>query len=448
MTDPEGIWLVIFGSLLAVGLFGLLVHLRSRRAHRPAPSSPSQQIVSSPAPLAVQSSSAPVVEVGPATLMPEAELDELPFDDGMASTVRSIIEQSPALAVAGAQLHSQAFKLVFSPELQRGLAEGTLAILPSREFPNGVRALVVNKQTDLIVGHGTLVQNPAVIAAGVFQILAVITAQKFLADINKSLKRLEQGIGEIKSFLEAEVFGELEAITNTLLSVAKALDRHRFEPTEITLFSREIQTAERTARIKMGQYRQLLADSIASFERQRLRGFRLRKSTGEAAHKLTEIAGRSAVYAFAARVRVLAASLRAALGLQQGHALDLLEELASELERHFHDQTTWNERARAKTPSLYSRLRTTASIQQQQRRYLETVDETFTGLQNQLQDSTDAIQRTKRRIATQLLEETRPLELRVQFNDRGQIAKLLRVVPRLEDASTGEQIVAEEPRRS
>lgn len=162
-------WYVGVAASLAL-LVAFWAWWRWRQAGSKSPSRATAETDPVPMPIPQEHARGPFVEIGLVINAPDIELEEVAPDQRIASTLlRSLVEQSPALAVAGTQLYGQSFQLVFSPELQRGLAEGTLRILPSAEVSGGVRSLVVDKSTGLLRGHGTLVRNPAVIVAGVFQ---------------------------------------------------------------------------------------------------------------------------------------------------------------------------------------------------------------------------------------------------------------------------------------
>ncbi|NJM10412.1 MAG: hypothetical protein HC883_06070 [Bdellovibrionaceae bacterium] len=53
--------------------------------------------------------------------------------------------------------------------------------------------------------------------------LALITAQKFLADINKSIAKLDKSIDEVKAFQEASVVGKIEGWRSYILQASQRL---------------------------------------------------------------------------------------------------------------------------------------------------------------------------------------------------------------------------------
>jgi hypothetical protein len=111
----------------------------------------------------------------------------------------------------GALAYDSATKwiLKFSPEVTQGLNKGIYHLQSSVD---GVQAVARDAQ-GRIVEHGRLFQAGMSPVAGVaiaWQILAIITAQKFLSDINKRLANIESAINEIKGMIDLQEWSKIE----------------------------------------------------------------------------------------------------------------------------------------------------------------------------------------------------------------------------------------------
>jgi len=111
----------------------------------------------------------------------------------------------------GALAYDSATKwiLKFSREVTQGLNTGVYHLQSSID---GVQAVARDAQ-GRIVEHGRLVQAGMSPVAGVaiaWQILAIITAQKFLSDINKRLANIESAINEIKGMIDLQEWSKIE----------------------------------------------------------------------------------------------------------------------------------------------------------------------------------------------------------------------------------------------
>jgi len=111
----------------------------------------------------------------------------------------------------GALAYDSATKwiLKFSPEVTQRLNTGVYHLQSSID---GVQAVARDAQ-GRIVEHGRLVQagmSPVSGVAIAWQILAIITAQKFFSEINKRLANIESAINEIKGMIDLQEWSTIE----------------------------------------------------------------------------------------------------------------------------------------------------------------------------------------------------------------------------------------------
>lgn len=129
----------------------------------------------------------------------------LPSEIGIA--LEPVLRVIPALATAAAS--SGGFiRITFSPEVTKGLADGSFALM---QRVGGFQATAVNSSGQ-IVGNGVITLDRAAssvaVASAIWQILAVVTAQKFLSDINKRLAAIEEGIKRLETWLDSHEQGK------------------------------------------------------------------------------------------------------------------------------------------------------------------------------------------------------------------------------------------------
>ncbi|MCT7550928.1 DUF3944 domain-containing protein [Aliarcobacter butzleri] len=115
---------------------------------------------------------------------------------------------------------NQTVELVFSAEVQKGLANGTYKLLENR-------AWVVSSTSNKIKEHATIVQSGQAkqFLTGGYQLLSIAVAQSHLADIEKRLCNIENFLKQILEKLDAEdksrIQGATEYIKSILLSIQK-----------------------------------------------------------------------------------------------------------------------------------------------------------------------------------------------------------------------------------
>jgi len=131
--------------------------------------------------------------------------EALPSEIG--HTLEPVLRVIPALANVAAG--SGGFvRITFSPDVTKGLADGSLKLM---QRVGGFQATAVNSSGQT-VGNGVLTLDRAAssvaVASAVWQILSVVTAQKFLSDINKRLAAIEEGIKRLESWLDSQEQGK------------------------------------------------------------------------------------------------------------------------------------------------------------------------------------------------------------------------------------------------
>ncbi|WP_181403261.1 DUF3944 domain-containing protein [Aliarcobacter cryaerophilus] len=115
---------------------------------------------------------------------------------------------------------NQTVELVFSTEVQKGLANGTYKLLENR-------AIAVTSRGGKIKEHAMIFQSGQAkqFLTGGYQLLSIAVAQSHLADIEKRLYIIENSLKQILGKLDAEdksrIQGATEYIKSILLSIQK-----------------------------------------------------------------------------------------------------------------------------------------------------------------------------------------------------------------------------------
>lgn len=223
---------LLFIGLLIGALAVALVRLRRLRQERrsqltaqtttvPTPPLPVKTIASEPPQVGEQQEihalllgedpECPLVQIRRAQLAQAPSVEPVPVGASLKSRLGAVVSQLPGVLAGASYLAANRFVLSFSPQVSRGLADGTYHLAKSAE--GGFRAFAQSADGK-IVEQGVLFSSKglqlAAVAATVWQLAAMITAQKYLVDINQSLQRIEKGLGEIKAMLESEEVGKIQ----------------------------------------------------------------------------------------------------------------------------------------------------------------------------------------------------------------------------------------------
>lgn len=121
---------------------------------------------------------------------------------------------------------NQTVELVFSPDVQKGLANGTYKLLDNK-------AIVVSSTNGKIKEHGRIVQSGQTkqFLTGGYQLLSIVVAQSHLADIEKRLYSIQTSLKHILEKLEAEdvsrIQGSIDYIKNIFDSFKTNIEKNK-----------------------------------------------------------------------------------------------------------------------------------------------------------------------------------------------------------------------------
>ncbi len=147
----------------------------------------------------VDSAGRPAITITPYTGDPAAALQPITLGDEARQTILAVLRAAPGVAMAVSVGGGSTYALRFAPHVAAQLASGQASLMSA--VNGGVRAIAVNGQ-GRIVAHGTLVPltgvSPALAALGIWQALAVITAQHYLVDIQRQLRQIASAVAALR----------------------------------------------------------------------------------------------------------------------------------------------------------------------------------------------------------------------------------------------------------
>ncbi len=172
---------------------------------------------------------APYVNVLRAPVRSDYRTEPFDLTDSVKNELRSWFQQVPRLAL-GNLLAADRYVVSFSPEVTRALSNGSMELMRSSQA--GYYAIAVNADGKRIVQPGLIEKAgfPAAAIPGLLrQVAAIITAQRFLSDINRQLAKIGVAVERIKRYLEAERFGTVQASFDRLTEIIDAMKSGKWE---------------------------------------------------------------------------------------------------------------------------------------------------------------------------------------------------------------------------
>ena len=171
------------------------------------------------------------------TLLESKEISEIPRTScrlrSSDNTLNRVTHLTSDLFKGAVGIPNKTVKIVFSPEIQKGLSDGTYKLMQTKT--KEVLADAIDNSTKKIVGKGRIIQGGKVrqLASGAFQLASIAVAQSHLADIERSLGAIKDSISEVLSRLENEDKARITGAFDYLNEIALDIKNNR-SPEEIS----------------------------------------------------------------------------------------------------------------------------------------------------------------------------------------------------------------------
>ncbi len=290
----------------------------------------------------------PSAVIEPFELPVESRLKPLSVSKRQLGQLQTIFRHAPGLAKTAVTASSNTYVLRFPPEVAEGIRNNSYRIMESAQ--GGLHGVAVDAQGK-IVSHATLVPasriRMATVAAGVFQILAIATAQYYLPQINNRLLKVEQGIQDILAHFASWDKAILVGSLKQLNSLKHSLEEGDFQERDaLTRFINNLDAIDRDSGRVLEAYREHMERYRNELEELTLSGVfnpDFEAATDKAAqYEKAALTSLQAMY-----VRSVTAQFRCALPggysrIAQAH--HSLRELEADLEAWYKSQTAFAQR--------------------------------------------------------------------------------------------------------
>jgi hypothetical protein len=208
-------------GVIAVSVVVWMVSLRARQKPtlvRTVPSThdDSQSLTRESARVVLGPPDSPFIEVTRSATLPCGT--RVPASDALRQKIKVMLTHSPRLLAIGAEA-TQATHLVvrYSPAAMEQLAAGALEHVPSKSTEGAVRGMLRSVADKRIQQHADVLTevNWAAVGVAAWQIAAVITAQKYLAEINARLADIQERLDALIRMQTNEHWGAFARTSNT-----------------------------------------------------------------------------------------------------------------------------------------------------------------------------------------------------------------------------------------
>jgi hypothetical protein len=262
----------------------------------------------------------------------EDSFEELKPSKAISNGLEPFLQQAPALgAIANASVNT--YLLTFSPEVSRRLMDGSLSLMPAIQGGNRAMAVAANGQ---IVEHAIVtsasVLNPVTLTLLVWQSLAAVTAQKYLAEITTRLAHIEKALDEIKAWLNNDRIAKLYGNFNYMRKEHDVLNSNTLLETHAETVTNQIEAIVRECGQIAEAYKLEMIAGYERFKQQNLTsgmfsGGDLDENYDAAKRIITEYAINARGLLVSLHIRDMAVRLSCALPTGRGRLLHRVEEI-------------------------------------------------------------------------------------------------------------------------
>jgi len=163
------------------------------------------------------------------------------YSNELRTGLESIIHQSPNIANTIGNINY--YKVVFKPEIMKGIESGLYNTMNN----NYIIAIDPN-DGNKIVGNAKILEkiNPASVSLVGWQVLAIVTAQKFLSDINKNLDKIKKEVEEVKDLFENfHYFGKIKGDLKYLNEISNIILNNKLHPYDVISYNNQLENIDR-----------------------------------------------------------------------------------------------------------------------------------------------------------------------------------------------------------
>lgn len=449
MTNIAAIVLAVF----ALSLIGLIFYLKNNRRSKDRPSdvtthlplSPHENTIQfgsphaavttlppmsqgRPTKLIIGDNNKPLIEITRFQSSQAIKFEDVILNDDLKASFASFMLQAPSMAMNVANMASSKYLVQFSAEVSQGLANGSLRYMKS--FEGGVKAVAVNS-SGKIVELGRINQvsglNPATAGLAVWQVMAVITAQKYLSDINKKLAKLESGIEYIKNYLKDERLGKLYGNFNYLRQIANSVRNQTITEIDYNTFNNQLEHIERESLQIMEALELQLNDPLKNIKVQKFDGRGVEDHFNAAKQYIKDFENNACPYLTAMYVRTVAARVKCALPVDRKIAELRVDELKQKVEKQRQYLNNFDKEVRRRIPSLRGAFSFDDTDKEYQNKLRTCLDSSLNTVKETVDEIEESISSTKEIVKKQMEEFQKPLQLEVTLKENGDIDNIKKI---------------------
>lgn len=355
--------------------------------------------------------------------------EDIPLNIGLKAGIGSLLQQAPNLLSSSSNIVTNSFQLVFKPEVMQGLQNHTYNFMHALE--GGIRAKAIDS-SGKIVGDGRIIEtstiNPATTALAVWQVLAIITAQKFLSDINKKLSKISETVESLKDFLENERYGKLMGNLNYLRHLYDTISSYNLKEREINIYAQKIEDIELECDQIMKSLELKFPYILSQAKSINMKGMGLKERSENAKNLISKHETSLKPYLMAMYVRIAAAKIMCSLPIEKISAQNRLKELDKSILKIVEMNNDFDNNIRKKIPDIGSFWSSPQTNDEYKNELTKILDGSYKNIDELTNEMKCVLHDTQKNLLLYNNEATMQLSLIVNTDANGEIQEIKRLI--------------------
>lgn len=353
--------------------------------------------------------------------------EEFKLPDNVKTGFQSLLHQAPNLASSAMQLSKNVYEVTFSPQVMSGLQKGSNVLMQSLDTQKSV-AMGKNgiKELGNVVSKPGI--KPAMAALAVWQVLSIVTAQKFLSDINENLKKIESNIASIKSFLEKDRIHKIVANIEYLNGIANILQNKELNESDVNTYNNQIEDIERECLYLQRSLNDDVESSVKKFDEVQFEigvlGPSLDESYEIASKSISEFHNYSKTIYMSIYLRTIAAQLKNSLPIDRSINQIRLTAIIEDIKEISNNNVAFERKVHNKIPKLKSKLRTKETDKKYRKNLKDLNKDTHVDLYKLNKEVENIHQSVESRVKDTLEDTSKPYKLIVETDKDKQIKSI------------------------
>ena len=362
----------------------------------------------------------PLIEITPYMGNIDCDYEDIIQNESIATSFSALLQQVPSILQNANEMAISKYTIRFSEEATKKLIDGSYhfggtklgQIQPVlRDSQQRFREIAHLEKTSNI--------NPATVAFAVWQVMAIITAQKYLADINKKLAAIKSGIEEIIELLENEQKGKIYGSLQYLSQIVDNIKNKSITQLDYITYGNQIEQIERECLQISAAYELKQDHLMKEFKIKKTKYFPNNKSIKDPIKQISDYTQNNKLLLNILLTRAVATKVKCSLLVDEWKPELRIEQLKQKLNNYKKTHKTF-------TGTAKENLKNIKGINEE--KYQTVLENTLNKTVGEIDDIHKSLSDLICKVDVQINETGHPLMIEVEVQSDGKISSMKKII--------------------